>query len=627
MTPTLHFKQFGRYEIIRKLGRSMTDVYLALDPLVNRRVVLKIVEQCRDPLTQTVLDAERRGALIQQQLHSLDARILEIYEYGEQDGCFFVAMQYAEGKSLAEMLRREGRLDPMRAARYAAEVASQLGTLHSFQAEIEGQRRAVVHGDIKPSNIQIGPNDEVWLLDFGIAKAITLTRNVTCHNLGSPVYCSPERLKKAQVDPHADLWALGVSLHEMVAGLPPYQAESTRKLENLIQSRRPPRALPATCPAALKAVIAKALAADSGRRYPAAAAFEADLRSFIEGRATTAEREKQPSWDANATLEKSRAGSARTRATVLRLWDLIPEFNSVMWAVVAGLIVGMLCFIPASYLYRYRNQSQPLRAPRDYTRSTTAKIAADWRLYKSLGQQNSFLGRFSPARRLAQPLRADLMTAANDVLDRYRNGSDPVLEHFDWEKAETCLSYALELDGSDTEARGKLAVCHGYVLLLRKPRTPQAFEAAEASFADAVPDLPRSPDPRLGLARVYVYGLHNVGQAMAEFHAAERLGFRLGPRELEQQADSYLYRAEQTLGTWQGTDPKTESTRYVLRAQHDFERARDLYEPIAGFSNVNRSLEQLDRDERLLKQIQAEREKARQRAARRRAPPRSRKWR
>ena len=191
MTPALHFTQFGRYEIIRKLGRSISDVYLALDPENNRRVVLKILEQCRDAYTQLIEDAERRGASIQQQLHALDPRILEIYEMGEQNGCFYVTMQHADGHSLAEVLRRDTRLEPLQAARYAAEICSQLSSLHSFQADIDGQKRAVVHGDIKPSNVQIGPRGEVWLLDFGIAKSISATRSLTQHNLGSPAYCSP----------------------------------------------------------------------------------------------------------------------------------------------------------------------------------------------------------------------------------------------------------------------------------------------------------------------------------------------------------------------------------------------------------------------------------------------------
>ena len=225
----LRTRQFGAYEVIRKLARGMTDVYLAFDTSANRHAVLKIVEESPDPLTQLVIEAERRGADLQKQLHDADARVIEVYEYGHLDGFFFVSMQYIEGRTVAEILKQEGRIEPARAARFTVEILSQLDKLHSFQATIDGQRRSVVHGDIKPSNIQIGANDEVRLLDFGIAKALTFTHSRTHLGLGSPSYCSPERLSRGQVDRHADLWAVGVTLYEMVSGVPPYQAQDTQE--------------------------------------------------------------------------------------------------------------------------------------------------------------------------------------------------------------------------------------------------------------------------------------------------------------------------------------------------------------------------------------------------------------
>lgn len=623
MTPALHFTQFGKYEIIRKLGRSMTDVYLALDPEANRRVVLKIVEQCRDAVTELVMDAERRGAMIQQQLHALDTRILEVYEYGEQNGCFFLAMRYAEGRNLAELIRKETRLEAKRAARCCAEICSQLQTLHSFQAEIDGQKRAVVHGDIKPHNIQIGPHDEVWLLDFGIAKAITATRNLTQHNLGSPAYCSPERLKNGNVDPLADLWAAGVTLYEMVAGLPPYQAHTTRKLENLIQSRRPPRALPQDCPDALRAIIWKALAADSSQRYQGAAAFEQDLRSFLDGKKTAAEDAHEPVWDANATVERARPSAARTvprpALPVRKLSKALAEFNVVMWSLIAGLVIGLLCFIPASHLYRFWSDSAPLRAGRDYSKSNVAAVESDWKLYQRLQREHNYFGRFSPAAYFAEPLEKRLIAAGDDVIEDYRNSSNTGAGQFDWAKARAALAHALEARPDSADVRGRLALTDGYLKL------PAAPEEALASFRQAAALMPKSPDPHLGLARVYASHLHNAGQAAAEFLASERLGHKNGPREQELQADVYLHTAIDEYQQWVKTASVADERRLLGAMQGDFERARMLYEPIRGYSSVSHSLERLYKFQASVEAITQARERARLAAAVKK--PRTRRWR
>ncbi len=215
----------GRYEIVRRLGRSMTDVYLAIDTVENRKAALKLVKSSGDSVTKLVLEAERRGAAIQREMQALDPRVVEIYDFGDLDGYFFVAMQYVEGRNLAEVLQaRAGRSTPYRAAVIALEICEQLAKFHSWQS-------TVVHGDIKPSNIHIGPNDTVRLLDFGIAKTLRADRDATAHNFGSPGYCSPERLTRSEVDQQSDLWAVGATLYEMLAGAPPYQAEDTRKLE------------------------------------------------------------------------------------------------------------------------------------------------------------------------------------------------------------------------------------------------------------------------------------------------------------------------------------------------------------------------------------------------------------
>jgi eukaryotic-like serine/threonine-protein kinase len=585
----------------------MTDVYLAFDTSANRHAVLKIVEESEDPLTQLVIEAERRGADLQKQLHDADARVIEVYEYGQLDGFFFVSMQYIEGRTVAEILKQEGRIEPARAAQFTVEILSQLDKLHSFQATIDGQRRSVVHGDIKPSNIQIGANDEVRLLDFGIAKALTFTHSRTHLGLGSPSYCSPERLSRGQVDRHVDLWAVGVTLYEMVSGVPPYQAQDTRKLEALIQSRRPPRALPESCPDAITAMLHKALAGDLHQRYVSASAFASDVTLFLQNRPTVAEMERRVSWKSNPTVEKQRlaylpervASMAQTvRRSVLKLKPpRVKQLVSVMSILVAlcwGLLAGLLVCVPLGYYYRFWRETHTLRGNLDYAHSSVGEINRDWDLLQRIQRQNAFLGGMSPAGRLTANVRASLLQAGNEVIEGYRNNSDPRVQDFDWPKAALCFTHLIEMDRNDRVAQGKLALCHGY------ENIEHSEQAAQADFEKAASLMPRSPDPHLGLARIDVYSLKNIGKAMAEIHQAQGFGFEPGPREMEEEADGYRFRATAELNQARksGPDNRAAEARYLRLAERDFNRARQLYEPIEGFSNVSVALRQVDDDDR-----------------------------
>jgi serine/threonine protein kinase len=595
------FDNFGKYRILRKLSRSMTDVYLAYDSELERKVVLKLIEYSSDECTKVAIEAERRGAAIQDQLHKLDSRILEVYDFGDHEKCFFVAMEYFEGKTVAELLRAEHRFDAKRAARYAAEACDQLKTLHAFVSDLNGRKSAVIHGDIKPTNLQIGSSGELKLLDFGIAKVITATHNLTRHNFGSPNYCSPERLSNSQVDPSADLWALGVTLYEMVAGAPPYQAQDTRRLENLIQSRRPPRALPDTCPHELTVIIRKALAGDLSRRYQTAAEFEADLKSFMESRAPVAARTRPALWNANATVQKHSAPTVPVRSAgpvvalkAARLKSTGLATNLLI-SLLSGALAGLILFIPISYGYRVWADSEPLRAHKDYAHEPPQVLANDWALYTDLARRHSLFANSALSATFREPLRKNLISAGDNIIDGFRNSSDARLSDFDWARARLCFRHASELDRSDPAIKGKLALCEGYLSFIANPRPPRAGLSVN-EFRQAESFLPRSPDPHLALARVYVSAYHNIGEASAEFHEAEQLGFHLGPREQEEEADGYVWRAGYELNRArqiQATN-KSESFKWAAKAKSDIERARVLYEPISGFSAVDSDLQSLD---------------------------------
>ncbi|MGA2742490.1 MAG: serine/threonine-protein kinase [Bryobacteraceae bacterium] len=505
--------RFGPYEIIRRLGKSVNDVYLARDTREDRQAALKLIKSGPDAASQLLLEAERRGAVIQQGLRTLDPRVIEVYDYGDLDGYFYIAMQYVEGRSLAEVLKHDGRMGAYRAARVALEICGQLEKFHAFRPG-DGAASSVVHGDIKPSNIHLGLNETVRLLDFGIAKTLRPNHDFTFHNFGSPSYCSPERLGRSQVDQQADLWAVGVTLYEMVAGSPPYQAEDTRKLERLIQSGRPPRALPASCPPALKAVIGKALAPHSERRYKSAAAFGDDLKAFLEGTETAAAKETRRPWKPVPTVESGKASKPRrTRRPhpALRMAGRIA--GAIGWV-----LAGMLLFIATSYCSRYWRASRQIRA------------TADWALYTDLRDQFAFLGRYSPVENLRAPLRA-----------AYEEKGAQALDGSDWEKAELLLTRAMDLGAGGAEITGKLALARGFAALQQGKG-----ETARDRFLEAARAIPKWPDPHLGLARADLLA-SLPGGALAELDTAERLGYKLGPRELEERAVAHRLRGFEEL--------------------------------------------------------------------------------
>jgi eukaryotic-like serine/threonine-protein kinase len=131
----------------------------------------------------------------------------------------------------------------------ALAVAQTLENAHKLEASVGGKWiQGIVHGDIKPKNIRIDAHGNVRVLDFGIAKALSLSRKLTRNEFGSVPYASPERLESGEVNAGSDLWSLAVMLYEMVTGLRPYQAETTERMERMIRSGIAPPPAPDPLP-------------------------------------------------------------------------------------------------------------------------------------------------------------------------------------------------------------------------------------------------------------------------------------------------------------------------------------------------------------------------------------------
>ena len=214
-------------------------------------VALKLIEHGPDADTRDAIEAERRGAQLQARLAAIDPHVVRVYQSGDLDGFFFVAMEFIDGRDWHEWMRG-GPLTPEFASEVAQAVAETLDHAHNLDVDMDGKPyHGIVHGDIKPKNIRIGNRAEVRVLDFGIAKALSLSRRLTRNEFGSVPYASPERLDSGDVDVQSDLWALAVMLYEMVTGLQPYHAATTERLENMIRSRIPPPPAPDPCPEAV----------------------------------------------------------------------------------------------------------------------------------------------------------------------------------------------------------------------------------------------------------------------------------------------------------------------------------------------------------------------------------------
>jgi serine/threonine protein kinase len=281
------FEKFYKYEKKKRLGRGgMGEVYLAYDTVMKREVALKLVPDDKDSEAQDAIKAERAGAELQDRLVPFSDHVPKVHEYGIQDGSLYIDMEYVEGDDLAKLIF-EKQLTYYQIIDIGIQVCEVLQVAHSLNVPISGQPiNGIAHGDIKPKNIRINKQGRVKLLDFGIAKALSLTRNLTHSAFGSMEYCSPERLNNGELAPAADLWALGAVLYEAVSGKKAFQASTPKGLENRICSGQPPAALPEHCPKLLSAIIFKALKPDKKERYQSAAEFKADLEQAGQGPTT-----------------------------------------------------------------------------------------------------------------------------------------------------------------------------------------------------------------------------------------------------------------------------------------------------------------------------------------------------
>ena len=313
---------FAGYRIESIAGRGgMGVVYWATDMALERPVALKLIANAHatDAVFRRRFTAESRTAA------SLDhPNVVPIFHAGEHDGALYLAMRYVEGKDLATEIRERGRLEPGRAVRIVAQIASALSAAHES---------GLVHRDVKPANVLLTPEDHAYLSDFGLTKrARGDTQDTqTGHLVGTLNYVAPEQIRGDSVGPPTDIYALGCVLFHMLTGRAPFPMESEEGKLWAHLSEPPPSvtSVSGDVDPGFDPVIGRAMAKQPAERFGTAMGLaEAAL-------------EVAPPEDAPA----EGAAESKERRSLL-VHALIDPFNVVVLAavLVAGLLLGELQF-------------------------------------------------------------------------------------------------------------------------------------------------------------------------------------------------------------------------------------------------------------------------------------------
>jgi eukaryotic-like serine/threonine-protein kinase len=248
----------GRYRVISRVGSGgMADVYLAQDQLLGREVAVKVLHQ-HFAEDQEFVERFRREASSAAALSH--PNIVGIFDRGEWNGTYYIAMEYVAGRTLKSIVREEGALDPSQAIDIVVQI---------LRAAQFAHRRGVIHRDLKPHNVILDEEGRVRVTDFGIARAGASDMTLTGSIMGTAQYLSPEQAQGYSVSETSDIYSVGVILYELLTGAVPFEGESAVAIafKQVSAEPRPPSELNPSLPPGLDAIVLRALAKDPAQRY------------------------------------------------------------------------------------------------------------------------------------------------------------------------------------------------------------------------------------------------------------------------------------------------------------------------------------------------------------------------
>jgi hypothetical protein len=635
------FHRLGPYEVIHEIGRGgMALVVLATDTRTNRNVALKLVPIGLSGEARDILEAEQLGAELQRQFSQISTHVPAVYEHlANESGYFLVAMEYLDGENLSDVIAR-GAIPVDRAIAITLELCAFLEAAHNFAAVIDGQRRrSVVHGDLKPQNVRITSGGVVKVLDFGIAKALSLSRKVTRNDFGTRPYLSPERLDDdGDVNEFADLWAIGVMLYEMIRGARPFDAPDTQRLERIIRSRQPAPPLTGQCPDGLAAIAARLLGPTPDVRYESARAIREDLERFTTGRRTIAEEQGWPARarDEEATRRTARSGAEargagaaadepstdeatrRTRPVVppplptaaLRAPALRPAPNpsNVEKAPAATpparrkrrfLFRAALVILAITVFNMFANEfsvmSEAKRAAGEVSTRGLDELGQLWKTRAELAGHSSL--QFGTVG-LDRALIERTLALTDGIIGNYRMGL-PNVREAQWTSVRNALRRAVPVAQGDRRLLAALRYSEGHLHRIdgeaakqrnQDDEAQQELSEAVALFREAAEIRTDWPDPFLGLARVFIYGLDDVDRGANALEQAQQRGYMLSERETNLLADGYRARGNSFVRIARKLEGMPQETDYLTRALESFQRALELYVQINTLPKITENI-------------------------------------
>jgi serine/threonine-protein kinase len=295
----------GRYRILRKLGSGgMANVYLAEDQELGRRVAIKILND-RHANDDQFVERFRREAKNAAGLSH--PNIVSIYDRGEAEGTYYIAMEFLDGRSLKELIVSRGPAPVSVVVDYTRQILAALRFAH---------RHGIVHRDIKPHNVLVDSEGRLKVTDFGIARAGASQMTEAGSIIGTAQYLSPEQAKGSPVDQTSDLYSVGVVLYELLTGVVPFTGDTPVEIamKHLSALADPPSSQRAEIPRELDKVVMRALAKDPHERYQTAEEMDADLARVSRGGSVSPATEEA----ATAIISRPPPVAAPTAVTQLR---------------------------------------------------------------------------------------------------------------------------------------------------------------------------------------------------------------------------------------------------------------------------------------------------------------------